>query len=126
MTEPRPHIFDEKTIYRVIISPTSHYYATFKDDEIVDTWHTLKRAAAANPTFTRTDVVHSIALPVVVESTTAVTSAGEKLYLACENCGEVFEANEIQVAVDHELSCARDHENWDKPLYKIVLESEAF
>lgn len=47
---------------------------------------------------------------------------GEKLYLACDECGEVFD--EMKPAVQH----AVEAENWKckDALYSVIPESEAF
>jgi hypothetical protein len=125
-------------IYKVHVSPTTHYYSVLAPETAGwYTYHSQKRARQAHPALTEVQSLSERAFidlknrrknpPVVGEESAAPVSAEEKtkLYLRCEACGEVFEADEPDIAFNHETSLC-DMEFSTDISYQLVTEEEAF
>jgi hypothetical protein len=139
---------DTNTLYKVHVSPVTHYYAVLEPSNNTGwyKYYTQKRARGAHPhvdtivSLSETEwlaAIHKRALPVVLNEGAAVASAGESdgdlmidgelLYLVCCGCGEAFETDEPSVAYQHwNNECPKTLENWDTPIFEIKVESEAF
>lgn len=124
------------TLYMVSVSPVSHFYAVCEPSNTTGwyKYYTQKRARLAHPYLQGIvhlkeaewlEAVHKRATPVVLNEQAAVPSAGERLYLVCMNCGEVFEADEPQVALEHFKTLCDRNENYG-PAFTIATEEEAF
>lgn len=134
------HGLNTHTLYRVFVSPVSHFYAVIEPSNNAGwyRYHTQKRARMAHPSITehytlsekewkRALLARSSALPVVSEDEGAVVSDEEKHYWVCMGCGEAFEVNEdANLLLDHFAKNCDSDENYDKPSFELLPESEAF